>query len=737
MKKTLLAFICIFFTKSFLFSQTYEQFATPVSVGLGDYGFYQNYGDTVKFQLTGFPAGAYTDAIATIYFMGDNGDGGEEVDFSFDGTYIGTKGTNPGSDCAPEDSFSVTIPLVTLTTFLANDTINIWVNPLSNVDFFCTTTIGTETNITRIKLSFDYCPGGIPQFANISVADSIFCPYDASISLAGTPSGGVFSGPGVSGSTFNPAGLATGNYFLTYTASDLGCETEDEIVVRILPTPTVNDILVCPNATGDFDLNAGNTYVWSDNSMFSPTLDTVSGTFTTPTLANTAGFFVATATTDINIFMIDTLVSNDSIVVDHDAITGDDRSGIAVTPTHVYYVGDDNSVRYDIGLTNPSAPLPIRDGIFSNLQNGNLYTLWNGVSDPSNPSTYTVTSIRGMDINLDFTPEIITLSTSINLDNGSSDIGIFAGSGILILGNGNGSGEFYVVNLNNGNVTTITAPAEITDYMGSENWADWGVAEFDGTDYSVVYMSSNGVDVNRYNLTTGNITVAASFPNDLNDLACFTISPWNGRWYGHHENASGTFGGNSETLFEADANFTFVAGNVIGIGCYSEVSAIVNTIDLGNDTTICAGQIPYIIDAGFGWESYTWNGNNNNWNIFPVTTTDTYILEVEDSGACIITDAINVTVDACIGIEDEAGMIAKIYPNPNMGSFLVDINAPINGTLNYEVLDMHGRVVLQQKINVQVGFNQVPVQVNVEDGIYMVKINLDRYNKSYLISVKN
>jgi hypothetical protein len=50
---------------------------------------------------------------------------------------------------------------------------------------------------------------------------------------------------------------------------------------------------------------------------------------------------------------------------------------------------------------------------------------------------------------------------------------------------------------------------------------------------------------------------------------------------------------------------------------------------------------------------------------------------------------------------------------------------------------MHGRVVLQQKINVQVGFNQVPVQVNVEDGIYMVKINLDRYNKSYLISVKN
>ncbi len=85
---------------------------------------------------------------------------------------------------------------------------------------------------------------------------------------------------------------------------------------------------------------------------------------------------------NISSFEIDSITASNSVVVDHDPLSGDDNAGIAVTDSFVYCVGNSYTVRYDLDLTS-GVSLPIRDGIFSDLQTGALYTLRDGTTDPS------------------------------------------------------------------------------------------------------------------------------------------------------------------------------------------------------------------------------------------------------------------------------------------------------------------------------------------------------------------
>jgi hypothetical protein len=52
---------------------------------------------------------------------------------------------------------------------------------------------------------------------------STFSDKEPPIALSGTPPGGIFSGTGIVGNTFNPSGVPIGTYPITYTATTAGC----------------------------------------------------------------------------------------------------------------------------------------------------------------------------------------------------------------------------------------------------------------------------------------------------------------------------------------------------------------------------------------------------------------------------------------------------------------------------------------------------------------------------------
>ncbi|MFO7723873.1 MAG: T9SS type A sorting domain-containing protein, partial [Bacteroidales bacterium] len=81
----------------------------------------------------------------------------------------------------------------------------------------------------------------IPDVPVFGYIQANVCINTAPIQLVGLPAGGVFSGPGVVGNTFDPALAGLGTKTLTYTVADInGCTNSVNRNVTVNPLPTVS-----------------------------------------------------------------------------------------------------------------------------------------------------------------------------------------------------------------------------------------------------------------------------------------------------------------------------------------------------------------------------------------------------------------------------------------------------------------------------------------------------------------
>jgi len=88
----------------------------------------------------------------------------------------------------------------------------------------------------------------------ISGYNPSYCHLDSAVTLIGSPSGGTFSGPGISGNIFTPANALSGINIITYTYTDtlFGCSNSTQFAITInnVPTMTIaaSDSVVCPGS---------------------------------------------------------------------------------------------------------------------------------------------------------------------------------------------------------------------------------------------------------------------------------------------------------------------------------------------------------------------------------------------------------------------------------------------------------------------------------------------------------
>lgn len=595
-------------------------------------------GDTLNFSFTGIPAGAWGNAVLRLYFEGDDGDFVEWLDaYDENLNYLGRIGPNPQGDCAPEDSVDIVFAaLPSIPNWAANGSIEFILVPTFDVDQFCI------VNQAKVRLIFNYCQFGQPvQLAQASAADSLVCAIDGAVALSGIPAGGTFSGPGVSGNTFDPAGLPIGSYTLTYSATDsIGCFSTDEVEVVINTSPSVAPgLFACPGDPFTITPAGGVEFIFFSDAGMTMPLDT-GATFTTPPLFAPATYYVATRDVDEN-YSYSLFSDQNFTTVDHDALGGDDRGGICLTPDFVFVNCDASAVRYDHNLTPGSGlSLPVRDGMFSDLRSGRIYTLWDGSSDPQfAPFTFTATSVREMDTLLNITASELPFTEPVELGQNLGYTGIFSGYGYLGLYSGE-TNHYYVVDLDAGFVNDLgagTLPA-----FGNENWAIWGLLEGDcAGNFSVIFRDNLSSNLIRYELPSGPATIVASF-SDLSDCGTVGYSPTDNRWYFHYEN-SGQFGGFSETLGYADGGAIGpVACGGGGLSCPIEVDIDVTQLSIGNDTTICDGGTA-TFSSGLGYSSISWNGNNTNQTVFSTTSTGPVIFEGVDLNGCTLRDTVIVS----------------------------------------------------------------------------------------------
>ncbi|TSJ41173.1 T9SS type A sorting domain-containing protein [Fluviicola chungangensis] len=707
------------------YSQSYSAYGTTPSND--NYNYIDNSNDTMYYTFNSLSNGAYEDAILTIdgngYFQP-----GSSYNIYGPGSVLVGNFTRADFNTCGNFTTTVTIPLADINTY-GTSVIFKFVKQ-GNVYPYC------NANRLRAKLQYNYCTTGVPtqQAYFAFTTDSLFCQSEGPFNLAGIPAGGSFYGNGISGNVLDVSALPSGIHTVTYRFTEAtGCYTEDSTTFMIIENPIDQSFTVCENTVPV--LNTGNiATVYASNESLSSLIGSGTNVTLNPITSSPTEIFSAVVSSPFY-YQINSLDTTNHQIIDHDPITGDDRGGIAVTANYVYIVGDDATGRFDLDLQN-GIDLPIRDGIFTDLAQLKLYTLYSTTSpfvpDSDNFDYFTMNALRSLNEDLSYGNEIILLSQPITIGTADQAL-ILAGYNELIVGTANGNYDFYHISILNGLVTPMGQ--HDLEVQGSENWADWGMSGFDGTNRHGYFRDSNDSLVD-YNFSV-DTTITILSISDFSDMASFIAHPINHRFYGHYEGSTTTFGGNNESLFYFQISDTAsrLAATAANYGCPTKITFTFNSIDLGADTTVCSEDGLYIIPGGFGYNSYTWNGVNNNFNSYAVQTSGEVVLSVVDEANCTLTDSVNVTITACTnGITELLGEASmQAYPVPNNGTFQVSFNA-FASEAQMSIVDTQGKHIENRVV--KQGETTVDLNLNVQPGIYFVRLVSETETLQRAISIQ-
>jgi hypothetical protein len=276
-------------------------------------------------------------------------------------------------------------------------------------------------------------------------------------------------------------------------------------------------------------------------------------------------------------FQVNFLSGARCTVADHTVTTGDDRGGIAVSPSQLFYTGDTDTGRFNLTTLAGVSVGRQTDALVGNLRTGAVYTFAAGTS-PLTSAGGTATALIELDGTTGgLTSRAVTLSSPIPM--GASNTGIFSGYDRIVVLSGS---RAYHIELPSGAVVDL-GPMASPSHTFCETWAYWGTAEFFGGTLYVDYVQDSRSIVRR-SVPAGALTTLSTFTN-LSDMCSFTIAPTAQRWYFHHEGTGqfGTTATGDETVGYCEAS-TSVAGSA----CPTGQSQCAGTCrDLQADTSNC------------------------------------------------------------------------------------------------------------------------------------------------------
>ncbi|HEY9690859.1 MAG TPA: putative Ig domain-containing protein, partial [Oculatellaceae cyanobacterium] len=196
------------------------------------------------------------------------------------------------------------------------------------------------------------------------------------------------------------------------------------------------------------------------------------------------------------------------------------------------------------------------------LATGDVFTF---ASNNTTPLTFTGGTITHL-LSIDGTTGQLSTSNPITLSMpitaastyiGSPTVGIFSGYNRAVIHTGS---RVYNIDLPSGTVTDLGAMSK-PNWVSTESWAVWGVAEYFNNAVHLAYVDTSPLHtIERISVPNGVTETIATF-NNLSDMAAFTVSPSNNRWYFHNENNS-QFRSGDETIGYADATFAMGGGGI-------------------------------------------------------------------------------------------------------------------------------------------------------------------------------
>jgi gliding motility-associated-like protein len=442
-------------------------------------------------------------------------------------------------------------------------------------------------------------------------SDIQVCASDAPVTLSGTPTGGTWSGPGVTNGIFNPATVGTGNYSIYYTFGT--CVDEKIITVAGVDVVVSNDISICQGDTVNL-LGSINPFPTTYPVSFSNTTDfaipdnlpagvssTVNVTGITPTTIGTNP--ISTVCVNIahindqhlDIFLICPDGTQIELSTDNGA-AGDNYTQTCFTPNVTNLI------------TTGTAPFT---GYFAPEQSFSLQNACN----VNGTWTLLVVDDQGGTAGtlLDWT---ITFNTDV--------VTTYSWSPTTSMTNSTALNPF----VNPTSTTTYTLTS--TGLNGCSN-----------TDQVTVNVSNCGCTITASN--SGSVCPGATINLTASEVIGATYS-WNGP-SGYTSTLQNPTSFTAPTI-PGQYSYTVSAQLPSGDNCASTTQYTVFSpiqVNAGSDAAICIGASTTL--NATGTPTINWTGGYTNGQSVSPTSTTTYTVNGTDANGCTSTDQVTITVN--------------------------------------------------------------------------------------------
>lgn len=515
------------------------------------------------------------------------------------------------------------------------------VSPTADTEYILTTTAANGcTNMDTVDVVVNALP--VVNFSGLSASLPDCATPDT---LTGNPTGGTFSGTGVSGNQFNPASAGIGGpYTVTYSYTDgNGCTNTAS-----------NDITITSFTTVSFS-GLNSTYCAADDLAALVGVPS-NGTFSGPGLTN--------AIVSDTLCVFDHDISGDMDDCLFNVLNGCLEGEIATTALESTTVTYNNEVSIDriefllyfrTQAGSPNFTFDLNGTTVGSFTSNDVHgSACRVPGDATYPKTVVVTGAQ-LDANWNF--------------GSANTIGVQQSNAQTFV-----SGYRAIVFYEAGNIAAFDA--------GSA-----GV----GGPYNIVYTVSDGTCSGTDTQTVTAINAAPTINAGADQALCpggsVTLTATGGSSYTWN-NGLGT--GASHSVSPADTTVYIVTGTGAN-GCTAPDTVVVNpaapvVANAGNDVTICAGDTANL--TATGGTSYAWNnglGAGAMQQPTPTTTT-TYTVTATDANSCTATDDVTVTVNAVPQI-DTTSMVVTDPPCGQFTGAINGITATGAGTVTYEWFD--------------------------------------------------
>jgi len=581
-----------------------------------------------------------------------------------------------------------------------------------------------------------------------------FCSDAPAQTLSGSPAGGTYSGPGVSGNNFYPALAASGTHAVQYDYTDgNGCSSSTTISVIVNSLPVVSLSVqsdICADAspqpiTGASPAGGVFSGPGVTGSNFDPAVAGVGTHTITYTATNTNGCSdSATAAITVNALPALQFLPWADVCAD----------ATAFTATGGFPAG----------------------GIYSgNGMTGTTFT-------PSNAGagqhviTYTVTDANGCSNN-DFTsvtvdsipfvtlpalPDQCMANSAFNLNQGNPAGGSYSGNGVSgsnfipsVAGMGNhpilyvftdsngcASSSFSAISVNAQPMVTLAAQpdlcADVTAVQpitgatpGGGMFSGNGVVSngFDpviagiGT-HSIIYIfvDSNGCSGSDSTSVTVYPLPAVDLGADTTFCAGTSLVLDAGNGFNNYQWSDGSAA--PTLLVDSTGNYSVIVTDPQLCVNSDSIQVTVNALPLpllGPDTTVVNGDS--ILLFGGIFQSYLWTGGSTD-STLEVNTSGTYALNVVDENGCRGSDAIEVTIWP-VGIEETPIPVnLKIYPNPTQGLLQFESETSLPASFEVIIFNASGQRVPSRVTNQTGNAFQIDLS-QAARGVYFMEMRWD------------